>query len=113
MPDYSKYKKVEQDWGFQYHPCQEELPPDMPTPKGKPVRTTTFVDANLLHDMVTGRACTGIIHMLNKTPIAWYSKRQATVETATYGAEFVAARTAVDQIVDLRYTLRMLSLIHI
>ena len=80
----------------------------MPEPKGKPVLTTTFVDANLLHDVITGRSCTGIIHMLNKTPIEWFSKRQNTVETATYGSEFVAARTAVDQIVDLRYTMRML-----
>jgi hypothetical protein len=80
----------------------------MPKPKGKPLMTTTFVDANLMHDLITGRACTGILHMFNKTPIDWFSKRQNTVETATYGSEFVAARTAVDQIVDLRYTLGML-----
>jgi len=36
------------------------------------------------------------------------SKRQGQVETATYGSEFVAARTSVEQIIDLRYTLRML-----
>ena len=80
----------------------------MPIPKGKPVLTTSFWDANLLHDIITGRSCTGIIHMLNKTPIEWFSKHQNSVETATYGSEFVAARTAVDQIVDLRYTIRML-----
>ena len=79
----------------------------MPEAKGKCVRTSTFVDANLYHCKVTGRACTGILHMLNKTPIEWFSKRQATVETATYGSEFVAARIAVEQIMDLRYTLRM------
>jgi hypothetical protein len=41
-------------------------------------------------------------------PIDWYSKAQTTVETATYGSEFVAARTAVDQINYLRTTLRYL-----
>ena len=46
--------------------------------------------------------------MSNKTPIDWFSKRQNTVETATFGSEFMAARIAVDQIVDLCYTLRML-----
>jgi hypothetical protein len=40
----------------------------------------------------------------------WYSKKQATVETATYGSEFVAARTYVDQIVDLRTTLHYLGI---
>eukprot|EP00957_Ditylum_brightwellii_P059577 4523757-Ditylum_brightwellii.AAC.1 len=44
------------------------------------------------------RSCTGIVHLLNKTPIDWFFKRQNTVETVTYGSEFVAARTAVDQI---------------
>ena len=48
------------------------------------------------------------MHLLNATPIDWTSKRQATVETATYGSEFSAARTATEQIIDLRYTLRMM-----
>ena len=60
-----------------------------------------------MHDYITGKSATGIIHMINKTPIEWYSKRQATVETSTYGSEFVAARIATEQIIDLRYTLRM------
>ena len=34
-----------------YGNVTEELPHDMPTPKGKPVRMTTFEDANLLHDI--------------------------------------------------------------
>ena len=70
--------------------------------------TSACVDANLHHDHVTGRTLTGILHFVNATPINWYSKRQATVETDTYGSEFVAARIAVDQIIDLRNTLRYL-----
>ena len=38
----------------------------------------------------------------------WFSKKQATVETATYGSEFVAAKTATEQIMDIRQTLRYL-----
>ena len=58
--------------------------------------------------MTTGRSVTGILHLFNKTPIEWYSKKQATVETATYGSAFIAARTCVDQIIDLRTYLRYL-----
>ena len=108
VPDYSKFKYEEPDWSYVYGDAKEEIPKDMPIPKGKPVTTTTFVDANLAHCMVTGRSCTGVLHMLNKTPIDWYAKRQGTVETATYGSEFVAARQATEQVMDLRYTLRML-----
>ena len=67
-----------------------------------------YVDANLFHDALTGRSVTACLHFINATPIDWYSKKQATVETATYGSEFVAARICVEQIIDLRTTLRYL-----
>jgi hypothetical protein len=59
-----------------------------------------------MHDVTTGRSVTGILHLANKTPIAWYSKKQAMVETATFGSEFVAARICVEQVIDVRNTLR-------
>ena len=40
-----------------------------------------------------------------QAPIDWYSKKQATVDTVTYGSEFVAAKTATEQIMDIRQTL--------
>jgi hypothetical protein len=79
----------------------------LPRPRGKAVQTTTFVDANF-HDMISGCSVTGILHLLNKRPIDWFSKLQSTVETATFGSEYVAARTAAEDIIDLRNTLRYL-----
>jgi hypothetical protein len=55
--------------------------------------------------MVTRRSITAILHFLNQTPMDLYSKKQATVETATFGSEFITVRTTIDQIVDLRMTL--------
>ena len=46
--------------------------------------------------------------MINGTPVDWFSKRQDTVETATYRSEFIAARIATEKIIDLRTTLRYL-----
>jgi hypothetical protein len=46
-----------------------------------------------------------IILLLNSTPIRWVSKRQKTVETSTYGSELVAARMAVEVILEYRYHL--------
>ena len=77
-------------------------------PLGNYVTLTHYVDANLMHDVATGRSGTGILPLANKTPIEWYSKKQTTVETATYGSEFVAARICVEQIIDLHNTLRYL-----
>ena len=41
-------------------------------------------------------------------PEAKYTKKQETVKTATYGSEFAAARTAIQQIAGLRQALRYL-----
>jgi hypothetical protein len=70
---------------------------------------TSYVDANMFHDMLSGRSVMAVLHFFNQTPIEWFSKKQATVETATYdGSEFVAAKTAVQQILGLRTYLRYL-----
>ena len=56
---------------------------------------------------MTCRSQTGILMFLNKAPIVWYSKRQNTAETSTFGSEFIAMRMAVEHIEALRYKLRM------
>ncbi|KAL7578841.1 hypothetical protein ACA910_016061 [Epithemia clementina (nom. ined.)] len=108
-PNYDDIKVPQHDWmRTVYGNVKEVIPEDIPEPKGKPVVTTSYVDANLYHDVVTGKAVTAVLHLLNQTPIDWYSKKQGTVETATFGSEFSAARTASDQIVFIRNTLRYL-----
>ena len=88
-PDYSDFADIQYDWTRSvYGELTEVLPTDTPPPLGKYVTMTHYVDANLMHDVVTGRSVTGILHLANKTPIDWYSKKQSTVETATYGSEF-------------------------
>ena len=97
-PDFSSLKDQEYDWTRSvYSGACEQIPHDIPKPLGKHVQTTHYVDANLHHDLATGKAVTAVLHFLNQTPIDAYTKRQSTVETATYGSEFVAARTAVDR----------------
>ena len=108
-PDYSDMPEVHYDWAKTvYGTVKEETPRDAPKPLGKRVVMTSYVDANLYHDMLSGRSVTAALHFLNQTPVDWFSKKQQTVETATYGSEFVAAKTTVQQIMGLRQTLRYL-----
>ena len=107
-PDYSKYKTEDRNWNYAYGDIQEELPNNMPKAKGRKIILTMYADVNLYHDKVTDRSVTGLILMLNKTSIDWFSKKQLSVESATYGSEFVAARIGTDKIVEMRYMLRML-----
>ena len=109
-PDYSNLPHKEYDWTRTvFGGAREEKPHDLPKPSGKSVTSTNYVDANLHHDLVTRKVVTAILHFVNATPVHWYSKRQSPVETATIGSEFVAERTAVDEIIDLRTTLMYLS----
>ena len=107
--DYSFLPDQDFDWTYSvYGNVHEILPDDMPEPLGEAVTTTTTTDANLNHCLATGKSLTGCPYFVNKTSVDWYSKKQPTVETATYGSEFVAAKTATEQIMDIRQTLRYL-----
>ena len=97
VPDFAALPNQEFSWcQTVYGNVKEEVPRDIPEPLGKPVTLVSYVDANLYHDMLTGRSVTGILHFCNQTLVDWYSKFQACVQTATFGSEFVAARIAVD-----------------
>jgi hypothetical protein len=95
------------DWKEFYGDVEEEVPPNMPEPRGHSVTTSAFVDANHAGNVVTRRSHTGIFLFVQNAPITWFSKRQNTVEAATFGSEFVALRICKEMIVALRYKLRM------
>jgi hypothetical protein len=46
--------------------------------------------------------------VIDQTPSNWCAKQQSTVETAARGSEFVAGRTATEQVIDIRHALRMM-----
>ena len=107
--DYSFLPDQDFDWTYSvYGDVHEILPDDMPEPLGKALTTTTTMDTNLNHCLATGKSFTGCLHFVNKTPVDWYSKKQATVKTATYGSDLLAAKTATEQIMDIRQTMRYL-----
>ena len=59
----------------------------MPEPRGDKVHITAFIDADHARDKSTCRSVTGIVIFLNSTPFKFYSKKQSTVESSTYGSE--------------------------
>jgi hypothetical protein len=99
---------IQYDWTDFYHDAKESIPPNAPEPRGKAIQLTAFVDANHARNRVNRRSHTGILIFMNTAPILWYSKAQTTVESSTFGSEFVAMRIATDLIESLRYKLRML-----
>ena len=96
------------NWRQLYGDIKEELPPNLPEPKMRPVELTIYFDASHACNMITRRSVTGIIVFVNGTPIRWYCKKQNTVESSTYGSELVAGRLATEMAIEFRYIFRML-----
>jgi hypothetical protein len=97
-------------WKDFYGNIKEPRPPDAPKPRGKEVIIRVFVDADHAGEKLTRRSRTGFLIYVNMAPIIWYSKRQGTVETAVFGAEFVAMKNATEAARGLRYKLRMMGI---
>ena len=104
--DESKF--TTRNWEEIYPGMKEEMPHNMPKPKGEAVKLTGYFDADHASDVVSRRSVTGVMMMANSTPVRWLCKRQNTVETSTYGSEIVASRIAIDIAVEMRYKLRMM-----
>ena len=79
----------------------------MPPPRGQSVSMHCFIDADHAGNTVTRRSQTSLLLFVNRAPIVWFSKWQNTIETSTFGSEFITMKTAVEQIESLCYKLRM------
>jgi hypothetical protein len=99
-----------QDWASFYPKAKEVLPDNMPPPRGKPMQMVVFADADHAGDLLTRRSRTGILLYLNRAPIIWYTKKQNSVETSTFGSEFMAEKSAVEIVKGMRYKLCMLGI---
>ena len=107
-PDIDDEQFPVMDWKEFYGEVTEPIPPNAPKPLGKPVDVRMFVDSDHAGDKQTRRSRSGFLIYVNTALVDWHSKRQATIETGVFGAEFVAMKTGVDTLRGLRYKLRMM-----
>jgi hypothetical protein len=56
-------------WMEFYPDARKEIPKDLPPERGPRVGMTVYVDADHAHDLFIRRSITGILVMLNNTPI--------------------------------------------
>ena len=105
-PDMSMFQ--EHDWCGFYADVDEAIPTNTPEPRWKEVYLIIFFDSYHAGDKLTRRYRTGYIIFLNNAPISWLSKKQATIETSVFWAEFVAMRIGMETLRVLRYKLYMM-----
>ena len=99
--DYAKFN-VHANWHAFYGDAEEDLPTNAPKPLGKEVELHMFVDSDHAVDKATCRSRTGYMIFINMSMIDWHTKKQATVEGAVFGAEFVAMKQGVEALCGIR-----------
>ena len=102
------FEKLRPDFLKDYPDAKEEMDPGFPQSFGPVLQTTILVDSDHAHDLKTRRSLTGLIGFVGSTPVIWLSKRQGSIASSTYAAEFSALRTATEEAQSLRYMLRCL-----
>jgi hypothetical protein len=105
--EYGDFRTKKEDFAEYYRGAEEQIPHDMPQPRGRPVVTIESVDASHAANKKTRRSHTGFLLFLNRSTILWYSKRQQTVESSTFSSEFIALRTGTQASQYLCFKLRM------
>ena len=102
-----------QDWTsseFGHINGEEELPRNMPEPRGLGFKILAKVDADHASDTVTRRSRTGFLVYLNSALVHWFSKKQNSVESSSFGSEFIAMKQLCEYLRGLRYKLRMMGI---
>ena len=98
VPEINESGFIKQDWSASaYGDCKEVIPDNAPEARGLGFIMRDFVDAD--HAV-----------FLNGAPIHWFSKKQTSVETSSFGSEFIAMKRCCEYVRGLRYKLRMMGI---
>jgi hypothetical protein len=98
------------DWTEFYGNVKEAIPSHMPTPLGKDLDVHMMCNSDHVGEKQTRCLCTGFLIFCNMALIDWVSKKQATIETSVFGAEFVAMKHSTEKLRGLRYKLCMMGI---
>jgi hypothetical protein len=83
---------------------------DMPEPLalGKDLDFCKMCDSDHAGEKLTRCSHTGFLIFCNMALIDWISKKQATIETSGFSAEFIAMKHGSEKVRGLRYKLPMM-----
>jgi hypothetical protein len=98
---------IKTDWQYMYGDVKEMIPSDAPVPRLKEVDLCLFVDYDHAGEKFTRRSRIGFIIYLNIAPLVLFYKRQPTVDSSVFVAEFVAMENRSETWRGLSYKLRM------
>jgi hypothetical protein len=114
-PEIEEHLFPKEDWASSVYAtsdCElkEVVPPNMPNPRGRGFTMRVYVDSDHAGDTVTRRSRTGFLVYLNCALVHWMSKKQTSIETSSFGSEFMAMKAATEYVRGLRFKLRMMGI---
>ena len=109
-PEINEEDFPKRNWMSHYGDVKEDLLLNAPAALGMEFIIKAYVDSDHAGDKVTRRSRTGFLVYFNSAPIYWLSKKQTSVETASFGSEFVAMKQCCEYLRGLRYKLRMMGI---
>ena len=82
----------------------------MPEPRGFGFVLRAKVDADHASDTMTRHSRMGFLAYINSALVHWHSKKQNSVESSSFGSEFIAMKQCCEYLRGLRYKLRMMGI---
>jgi hypothetical protein len=106
--DFERQDWTSSDFG---HAQKEELPGNMPEPRGFGFVMRARVDVDHAADTITCRSRTGFLVYLNSGPRYWSSKEENSVKSSSCGSESTAMKYCCKYLHGLHYKLRMMGIL--
>ena len=79
------------------------MDPNFPKAFGVILDMMIFVNSDDAHDLITCCSLTGLLAVVDSTPISWFSKCQGAVASSTFQAKFSALCMSIEEAQSLRY----------
>ena len=95
-------------WNYFYGDLKEAIPTNAPEERGKEIDLRGYIDSDHAEDNKKRRPRSGFFIFLNTSLIKYFSKKQATIETSIFGAEFVSMKIVTETLRGIRYKLRIM-----
>ena len=109
--DFNTDKFQRQDWSHNvYGDAPPDQPPNMPKPWDQIFIISAYVDSKHDGDTVTIIPRTGFFIYCKNALVYWTSNKQGSIETSSFGSEFVAMKVCTEYIWGLKFKFHMMGI---
>ena len=89
---------------------KEEIPSNMPELSGQGFTMHAKVDVDHTSDTITRHSRTGFLVYLNCALVYWWSKKRNSVESFSFGSEWIVLKQCCEYVHGPKYKLRMMGI---